>query len=118
MSKLVRGGKVAVLVAAGQGMGWATQSTNPTKTAFALFDPAVVNAVLRESEEAPQGRTLPPNVHAINQRVAERFPTGGFNPAGAAGLIVCWVDQGARFDVISDRGRENLLVNDDGAFEA
>lgn len=94
MNKVVRDGKVAVLISPGYGAGWSTW--NPGKTEL-LFDPTIVDLVLSEAE--------PEKIEAyIDLKYPEAY-TGGVGD-----LIVKWVPEGAKFRINEYDGAESLVL--------
>lgn len=90
MDKLVRSGKVAVLISPGFGAGWATWVGDER----AAFDPDLALAVLGESDETPI-------------QVAERkFPDEYHG--GIRDLSIVWVPEGTGFDIREYDGSESL----------
>lgn len=95
MEKVVRDGKVAVLVSGGYGAGWFSWNSGCPAL---LFDPELVAAV--EAEDQPR----------ILARAEEVCPDGYFG--GADGLYVEWVPQGVAFKINEYDGSESLEERD------
>ena len=91
--KVVKNGKVAVLVSPGFGAGWYTWNTSYPQC---LFDPDVVAAVLN-SEGAEEVARL------AEKKWGKRFYTDG-----ADQLEVQWVPEDAEFQVNEYDGSESL----------
>lgn len=102
MEKLVKDGKVAVLVSPGFGAGWSTWAR--TSTEEILFDPEVAQAVLDGDLEKAE-------------KIAEaKYPD--FYAGGACQLEVEWLEQGTRFLVEEYDGSESLRFLEDLVFVA
>ncbi len=94
MNKVVRAGKVAVLISPGYGAGWSTWNSGKTEL---LFDPTIVDLVLSEAE--------PEKLEAyIDLKYPEAY-TGGVGD-----LIVKWVPEGAKFRINEYDGAESLVL--------
>lgn len=98
MEKVIRNGKVAVLVSRGYGAGWYTWNAAHPEC---LFDKKMVEAVLR-------GCTT----EQIEDLALERFGTD-FYAGGADGLTVQWLPIGTRFQVDEYDGAEYLEIADE-----
>jgi hypothetical protein len=93
--KVIRDGKVAVIVSPGFGAGWSTWAHTAGDEA-AVFAPDVIAWI-------ESGRTNPPNAYAL---FAEKYGyTGGL---GAA--VIEWVDVGTRFEISEYDGSEDLRI--------
>lgn len=95
VDKLIRDGKVAILVSRGYGAGWSTWADNAEAL---LFDPEIVRAVLGESDES------------VRDIVDRKYPdeyAGGINT-----LEVHWLPVGTTFDVQEYDGYESLVYGD------
>ena len=84
MEKLIKDGKVAVLISPGFGAGWSTWVHGNQEC---LFEPEIVEAVL-----AGKGT-------AEIERLAEAKYGEGFYTGGASGLEVFWLPVGTQFIV-------------------
>lgn len=98
MEKVIRNGKVAVLVSRGFGAGWYTWNMDYPQC---LYDKKIVETVLR-------GAT----VKQIKDLALERFGDG-FYPGGADGLYIAWLPIGTRFQIDEYDGAEGLLIADE-----
>ena len=96
--KVVRDGKVAVLVSPRFGAGWHSWNTGTEGSAL-LFDPELVAAV-----EAK-------NIHRIARRASEIDPKTYLG--GSDDLEIEWVPVGVKFKVIEFDGNETLIRSDD-----
>ena len=97
--KVIRDGKVAVLVSAGYGAGW--YSWNSDCPAL-LFDPALVEAVEARDRDR------------IIARANELYPDGYFG--GADGLYVEWLKPGTLFRIDEYDGSESLVTQQDDSW--
>jgi hypothetical protein len=98
MEKLLRDGKVAVLVSCGFGAGWSTWNTDIGEAA--VFDKDIAEAILNG------GNAL---------EVAERKYPKAYH-GGVKGLEVEWLPIGTRFEIHEYDGSESLRIfgPDDG----
>jgi len=95
MDKIIRDGKVAVIISPGYGAGWF--SWNDSYPAL-LFDPQLVAAV--EAKD----------VAAIERRAKEIAPGGYFSPKD---LTIRWVPVGWKFRIDEYDGSEDLVIESD-----
>jgi len=103
MRKLVRDGKVAVLVSSGFGAGWYSWHYNKEL----LFDPDIVKML---ELDWPRERIL---AHC------EKFYSEDFYYGGIEGLSIVWVDEGSKFRIDEYDGSERLVkLTDDDWIEA
>jgi hypothetical protein len=95
--KVIRDGKVAVLVSYGWGAGWYTHSYNQEH----LFNPTIVEMVLNRAE--------------VEDIIATAEKIWGSDDyfGGADGLNVEWVDQGTRFIIEEYDGAEIIKLIDE-----
>lgn len=91
MNKLIKDGKVAVLVSHGYGAGWSTWSQDETR----VFNPRIAAAVI---DEVPLPELL--------QIAKEEYPHDYLG--GVDGLVVHWVPQGTAFRIHEYDGSESL----------
>lgn len=94
--KVVRDGKVAVLVSPGFGAGWYTWNESHPEL---IFDPVVVDMVLNEVE-----------YYEIQSYIDEKYGEDEVYTGGASDLIVVWVPVGARFRIEEYDGSESLKL--------
>ena len=99
MERLIRDGKVAVLVSPGFGAGWSTWAPEDAQEAR-LFDPGLVELILNDSTQ-----------DEINSYVAERFPDQ--YRGGVEQLRVFWVPEGTKFRIHEYDGSESLVTIDE-----
>jgi len=92
MNKLIRDGKVAVLVSPGYGAGWYTWHGNEEL----LYDPSIV-------EWIEQG-----DLDKINTYLELKYPND--TSLGLSDLEVNWVPAGARFRIDEYDGAESLVL--------
>lgn len=96
--KVVRDGKVAILVSRGHGAGWSSwNSEHPD----CITHPEIVAMVEREAPAAE-----------IEAKASELWPDGYWG--GAEGLRIEWVAEGAQYRVDEYDGAESLDYNDAG----
>ena len=96
MNKVIRDGKVAVLVSPGFGAGWSTW--NPTVPEM-LFDPAIVQMV--------EDNTDPATI----AMVAEAKYTNCYS-SGVSDLMIVWVPIGTEFKVDEYDGAESIIFKE------
>ena len=106
MDKVIRDGKVAVLVSPGYGAGWSTWATarggedGEDVTGFMLFDPLLVDMVeCKESAET------------IETYVTSMYP--GVYCGGADDLSIQWLPVGTAFRIHEYDGSESVEIRDD-----
>lgn len=92
MQKMIRDGKVAVLVSHGFGAGWSTWSEEHAETL--CMDVSIVQQVLDGKPE-------------FAAKLAETLCPGAYT-GGAKGLQVHWLDVGERFRITEYDGAESL----------
>ena len=98
MEKVVRDGKVAVLVSPGFGAGWYTWARGEDSMAEkVLFDPEVV-AWVEGGKEGPV-----PDMEA-------KYGMEHFYDGGAEDLVIYWVPVGAKFRIDEYDGSESLVL--------
>lgn len=93
--RVVRDGRVAVLVSPGFGAGWSTWADRELRERL-LFDPEVV-AWVEGGKEGPL-----PDLEA-------KYTDASFYDGGAEDLIVEWVPLGVRFRIHEYDGSESLI---------
>jgi len=102
MNKVIRDGKVAVLVSPGFGAGWSTWAYNGEEDNrdFMLFDPTLVTMVERGD-----------SVEAIESYVTAIHPDTYCG--GAGDLKVQWLPVGTAFRIHEYDGAESVEIRDD-----
>lgn len=100
MDKVIRDGKVAVLISEGYGAGFYTWAHGPNKQAL-LFHPKLVEFV-------EQGR-----FDEITKELCEEIVGGYAYVAGAHDLVIHWLPVGTRFTVTEFDGAEEIVTIDD-----
>jgi len=98
MNKVIRDGKVAVLVSIGYGAGWTTWNNSYGDDLF--FDPRIVEMIENESPH-----------QEIGDYVEHTYPdmyTGGIDD-----LIVQWVPEGMKFAIEEVDGAETIITEED-----
>lgn len=96
MNKVVRDGKVAVLVSPGFGAGWSTWADSEVSEIM-LFEPEVVAWV-----EGGKKGTFP--------NLEEKYPDSYFYEGGVNDLQIEWVPVGTRFRIQEYDGSETLIL--------
>ena len=102
MNKVIRDGKVAVLVSPGFGAGWSTWSYvgEENYRNFMLFDSTLVTMVERED-----------SVEAIESYVTAIHPHTYCG--GASDLTIQWLPVGTAFRIHEYDGSESVEIRDD-----
>ena len=102
MNKVIRDGKVAVIVSPGFGAGWSTWSYRGEEDYrdFMLFDPTLVDMIER-SESAETIETYVTFVHP------------GTSCGGADDLTIQWLPVGTAFRIHEYDGSESVEIRDD-----
>ena len=100
-SKVIRGGKVAVLYSPGWGAGWSTW--NADIESFLMFDPTLVEYV--ENDERDR---IPAYVQSV-------FPDA--YTGGAEDLSIMWITQGLQFRITEYDGSESVEVRENIPWE-
>lgn len=96
--KVVRDGKVAVLVSPGYGAGWYTWNEAHPEL---LFLPRVVEMVLNQA-----------STYDIVEYVESIYGEDDVYTGGASDLKVVWVPQGSQFRIEEYDGSESLKLKD------
>jgi hypothetical protein len=97
MKKLIKDGKVAVLISPGYGGGWSTWAYGDSDEL--LFDPVIAKMVLDHAD-----------VDDIEAVARVRYPNEHLS--GIEDLEVQWVDQGKEFIVEEYDGAESIRYKD------
>ena len=102
MNKVIRDGKVAVLVSPGFGAGWSTWAYRVEEDApgFMMFDPTLVDMVERSA-----------SVEEIEAYVTAKHP--GTYCGGADDLSIQWLPVGTAFRIHEYDGSESVEIRDD-----
>ena len=102
MNKVIRDGKVAVIVSPGFGAGWSTWSYRGEEDYrdFMLFDPTLVDMIER-SESAETIETYVTFVHP------------GTYCGGADALTIQWLPVGTAFRIHEYDGSESVEIRDE-----
>jgi len=104
MDKVIRDGKVAVLVSDGYGAGWSTWVWSEYRETY-LFHPKLVQMV-------EEGRKLEITPQWIEKETGIK-PCPGAYTAGSDGLHIVWVPVGTKFVIHVYDGNETLkTIND------
>ncbi len=107
MEKLVKDGKVAVLIAVPYGAGWSTWNDNDLEM---LFDPTIVDLVLsKPDEDSPDFDAYMLKFKNIFQL---KYPEI-YSDAIEHDLRVEWVPVGTRFRVEDHDGAEYIVFEED-----
>lgn len=94
VEKVVRDGKVAVLVSPQHGAGWYSWNDDEDYSLAMLFDPEIVGALERDDRDAAS-------------EIAERkYPSAC--RSGMRDLVVQWVPQGTAFRIHEYDGYESI----------
>ena len=96
MHKVIKDGKVAVLVSHGYGAGWSSWAHDTD----CLFDPDIVQLVLDGA-----------STETILQCAHEKWPDDYWG--GVGGLTVHWIPEGTQFRIDEYDGAESIEYNSD-----
>jgi len=103
MEKVIKDGKVAVLVSGGHGAGWTSWSArDKSEVEVLLFHPTLIEMAEAERHE-----------EITSEWISETFGFEGFYTGGADGLYVSWVEVGKKFIIHEYDGAERLVTEDD-----
>ena len=103
MDKVIRDGKVAVLVSSGYGAGWSTWVSDEYRETY-LFHPKFVGMV-------EEGRELEITSEWIEKELG--IETTYTYTGGSDGLHIVWVPVGTQFRIEEYYGAESLRTIDD-----
>ena len=98
MNKVIRDGKVAVLVSQGYGAGWSTWMDNDSNES--VFDPDVVKAV-------EKGTSYEDILPYLKKKYNEEYFGGYYQ------LVIEWVPVGQKFRIEEYDGLESILFEED-----
>ena len=102
MKKVIHDGKVAVLISEGWGAGWYSW----TNIEGLLYDPYIVDLVLKSEEDGYDRSGL--IIEYCEQVYGSEVYFGGLD-----GLTVKWIPEGAKFRVLEEDGAERIEMFDD-----
>ena len=101
MKKLIRDGKVAVLVSRGFGAGWSTWNYDEPQM---LYDPVIAEMLEQSKSESE-----------IEQYCEEQYPNAYLG--GLDGLCVEWLPIGTAFQIHEYDGSESVEIRDEMRWE-
>lgn len=101
MEKLIKDGKVGVLVSGGYGAGWYSWNSNCKEC---LFNPEIVNILIDNDGEPSREQVI-----KINEIASREFGDGFYN-GGSDGLYVEWVAQDEQFEITEYDGFESINI--------
>jgi hypothetical protein len=104
IEKVIRDGKVAVLVSEGYGAGWYTWHGIEAL----LFDPVIVGMV--ETMSKSNNADFKATYDAIVKYAKEKYGDCHCSYSGIAGLIVEWAPVGEKFRIHEYDGSETLIL--------
>jgi hypothetical protein len=99
MEKLIKDGKVAVIISPGFGVGWSTWATSNEEKEFLLFDKTLAQMVIDKKDR-----------DVIVSYVMGKFPD--VYTGGAGALTVVWVNQGDGILITEYDGAEGIRTRD------
>lgn len=105
MNKLIRNGKVGVIISPGFGGGWSTWSNN-TKM---LFDPMLVEMI--ERKKVFQYAT--DEYENLLEMIREYCHSQNYEEYGVEDLVVVWVEQNRKFIIDEYDGSESIRFEDE-----
>ena len=98
MEKVIRDGKVAVLVSFGYGAGWYSWNTEHKEI---LFHPKLVEMVEQDRKKE------------ITKEFIKEYLGIDMHPCGLSGLSIVWVKEGTAFEIEEYDGAESLKTLSD-----
>ena len=102
MEKVIRDGKVAVLISTGYGAGWSTWNGHKEM----IFHPKLVEWVESEQPIVVDISTILKEI--LGEKEAEEIYLGGVDQ-----LSVIWVPQGTKFKIEEYDGSEYIITEND-----
>jgi hypothetical protein len=109
MEKVIRNGKVAVIISPNYGGGWYTW--NYEKNINMVFDPILVEMVERKALFKPESNDYYNVIELIKDYVVSKdYVDSDF---GIEDLAVVWVDKNRKFIIQEYDGWESLLFEDE-----
>ena len=102
MEKVIRDGKVAVLISAGWGSGWSTWHGHKKL----IFHPKLVEWV--ESEQPTVVAILTILKEILGEKEAEEIYLGGVED-----LTIEWLPEGTKFRIEEYDGKEHIITEND-----
>lgn len=103
MNKVIRDGKVAVLVSPGYGAGWSTWSLEKDKEL--MFDPQVVALVEDRDEERITTKQL---VELVESYCLQKYGEHAIYCGGVEDLVIHWIPEGTQFKINEYDGSESI----------
>lgn len=102
VDKLVKDGKVAILISPGFGAGWSTWAGNDALAEQILYDPDIVQMVL---DEKPYDE--------LEKFVEEKYADTYVYTGGLHDIVVYWLDVGTKFRVTEYDGSEGIMTQEE-----
>ena len=113
VDKVIRDGKVAVLISPGYGAGWTTWNQDHKDVEQMLFDPDIVNAILDwEEADGKNWKQCLMKIKEIANAKYNQDPDDCFFENGLRDVGVVWVDVGRKFIVAVCDGSESIQCCD------
>lgn len=107
MDKVIRNGKVAVLISPGFGAGWSTWSLE--KERELMFDPTVVTLV----EDRDEGRIETDQlVELVESYCKKKYGEHAIYCGGVEDLEIHWIPEGTQFRINEYDGSESILYKE------
>ena len=122
VDKVVRDGKVAVLISPGFGSGWTTWNSDHRDVEQMLFDPDIVNAVLEfMAKEDTDWRVKYGSRRSLVMKIKKialakyghEHDDYGYYENGLRDVEVVWVEKGQKFIINEYDGAESIRFCDE-----
>lgn len=116
VDKVIRDGKVAVLISPGYGAGWTTWNQDHKNVEQMLFDPDIVNALLEYEKADGENWMWKQCLMKIKEIADTKYnqdPYDYFFENGLKNVEVVWVDVGRKFIVTEYDGSESIQFCDE-----
>lgn len=114
VEKVIRDGKVAVLISPGFGAGWTTWNDNHPRVEQMLYDPDIVNAILEwEKADGKNWKQCLMKIKEIADAKYNQDPDDYFFGNGLRDVEVVWVEKGRKFIIKEYDGSEGIQFHDE-----
>ncbi len=117
IKKVVRDGKVAVIISGSYGWGWYTWCSSDYAEQI-LFDPEIVSLIEMDdpADRSQHAYISDKTVQKIEEYCEKQYPD--FSLFDVGGLEIRWIPEGKKFRVTEHDGYEEIYTEDDLPFTA